>query len=167
MHQRLEEIGAAVGVVTAAGVVLTIFTAGISDATALMIDGEIAGDAAIALTEFSVAVSETVSVALDAEFGPMLEAAASGLPEIDTVEAELEQTATDLERVDIREPVGARSGGGGGGGGGVVAVAAAVAARVVAVAAAVVVEAVMAAIRRVMSRGPMRSPCLTMRSSAC
>ena len=117
-HHRLEEIGAAVGIVTGAGVLLTIFTIGLSDAAALANDAEIVGDAAVVASEFAVEVSVEVEAAIEAELVPMLEAAAADLPEIEAAEAELEQTVTAMERVEVREPVGARSGGSGGRGGG-------------------------------------------------
>jgi len=108
-HHRLEEIAAAVGVVTTAGVLLTVFTVGLSDAGAAALDAEIAGDAAVVASEFAVEVSAEVEAAIEAELVPMLEAAAADLPEIEVVEAELEQTVTEIEE-EVKVPV--RSGGG-------------------------------------------------------
>ena len=108
-HHKLEAIAAAVGVVTTAGVLLTVFTVGLSDAGAAALDAEIAGDAAVVASEFAVEVSAEVEAAIEAELVPMLEAAAADLPEIEVVEAELEQTVTEIEE-EVKVPV--RSGGG-------------------------------------------------------
>ena len=127
-HHDLEVAPAAVGVVTAAGVLFTVFTVGLSDVVAAELDTAIATEATAIAIEFAVDVAAEVETAIDVELVPLLRAAASGLPDIEVVTAESTQVESELIGSRALARVGAGpgdpdvpiSGGGGGSGGGAV-----------------------------------------------
>lgn len=124
---KLAGAGIAVGLTTVVGILLTPFTGGGSDAGAAALDG---AEAAAILGDVEVTLDAAITdIGTDmiADIETYLQAAADGVPEIETVDAEtteVSQSLTEeLEQTEAREPaqVGGRGGkpptGGGGGGG--------------------------------------------------
>lgn len=108
-HHALEEAAAAVGIVTAAGLVLTIFSAGLSDAIAAELDSAIAVDATVIASEFAVEVAAGVEEVVDLELVPLLDAAAAALPDIQVATAETTQVEAEFAETRVLARVGGGS----------------------------------------------------------
>jgi hypothetical protein len=122
-ENKLAGGGIALTLTAALGIGLTPFTGGASDAGAAALDGV---EAAALLGSVEVALDAAVgdiSADMIADVETYLQAAADGVPEIETVDAETTEVSQALDRelaeTEAREPagVGARGGSGGGGGG--------------------------------------------------
>ncbi|MGQ4511803.1 hypothetical protein [Streptomyces sp. DW26H14] len=99
------------------GVLLTPFTAGGSDAGAAALDGAEAG-AILGSVEVTLDAAVTdISTDLIADVETCLRAAADGVPEIETVDAEITEVNQELERelaqTEARDPAGVGGRGGG------------------------------------------------------
>lgn len=120
-ESKLAEAGIAVGLTTAVGAVLTVFTLGGSDAAAGVLD---ATEAAAILGDVEVTLDTavtTISTEMIADIEAGLQAAAEGVPEIEAVDAETTEVTQELERelaeAEAREPAGVGGRGGAGGSG--------------------------------------------------
>ncbi|MFF4501608.1 hypothetical protein [Streptomyces sp. NPDC001401] len=120
-ESKMAEAGIAIGLTTAAGVLLTVFTGGGSDAAAGALD---ATEAAAILGDVEVTLDSAVtsiSTEMIADIEISLQAAAEGVPEIEAVDAGTTEVSQVLERElaesEAREPAGVGGRGGGGGGG--------------------------------------------------
>jgi hypothetical protein len=117
-ESKLAGAGVAIGLTTALGIILTPFTGGTSDAGAAALDG---AEAAAILGEVETVLDAevtTISGEMIGDIEVYLQAAADGVPEIESVEAETTQVTQELERelarTEAREPAGAGGRGGSG-----------------------------------------------------
>lgn len=123
-EHKLAGAGIALGLTSALGIVLTPFTGGGSDVGAAALDGaEAAGILGGVEVALDAAVTD-ISADMIADVETYLQAAADGVPEIETVDAQTTEVSQALDRelaeTEAREPagVGGRGGSSGGGRGG-------------------------------------------------
>ncbi|MGQ4516453.1 WXG100-like domain-containing protein [Streptomyces sp. DW26H14] len=123
-EHKLAGAGIALGLTTALGIILTPFTGGGSDAGAAALDSaEAAGILGSVEVALDAAVTD-ISADMIADMETYLQAAADGVPEIETVDAETTEVTQALDRelaeTEARESagVGGRGGAGRGTGGG-------------------------------------------------
>ena len=111
-HHDLEIAAGTVAFVTGAGVVLTIFSFGISDVAAAAIDAGVAEECGVIAAEFATEAAIEVEAAIEADIAVTLEAATAELPEIEVVEAEVEETVAtwEEEAAEIESPAGETAG---------------------------------------------------------
>ncbi|WP_051839803.1 hypothetical protein [Streptomyces sp. NRRL F-5126] len=119
-EHRLSGAGIAIGLTSAAGALLTLFTGGGSDAGAAALDGAEA-TAILGSVEVTLDAAVTdISADMIADVETYLQAAADGVPEIETVDAETTEVSQTLDRelarTEAREPAGVGGRGGSGGG---------------------------------------------------
>ncbi|WP_329456341.1 WXG100-like domain-containing protein [Streptomyces sp. NBC_01497] len=107
-EEKLAGAGIAVGLTTAVGVLLTVVTAGASDAGAAALDGAEAGAILGGVEATAEAAIAEIDTAVIADVGTELEAAAEAVPEIEAVDAETTEVDEALDRelteTETREP---------------------------------------------------------------
>jgi hypothetical protein len=116
-EHKMAEAGVTLTLTTVAGVLLSPFTGGGSDAGAAALDsaeaGAILGGVELALNE----ALSNIGADMIADLETYLQAAADSVPEIETVDAETTEVSQVLERelseTEIREPAGVGGRGGG------------------------------------------------------
>ncbi|WP_329457964.1 WXG100-like domain-containing protein [Streptomyces sp. NBC_01497] len=97
-EEKLAGAGIAVGLTTAVGVLLTVVTAGASDAGAAALDGAEAGAILGGVEATAEAAIAEIDTAVIADVGTELEAAAEAVPEIEAVDAETTEVDEALDR---------------------------------------------------------------------